>query len=120
MCSGKYCDSVGLICCPYIDGVDRTALLQPASGYFSEEQPNGVSRQNQLVKSIQCRGEYCDDINLSFFTTNYFQSTGVCTWITQVSEEQGEGQCANDEFVCGMKCIGDYCDAISLYCCKAR
>jgi hypothetical protein len=121
-CSGSYCDSKELYCCPYLPYTD------PEAHYFwsptiSEEGPeNQFSYQDGWLAGIFCEHDYCDNITLSVLATpNLINKRTTCSFRSYFSEEGIDNQfiCEERSFVSGLACTGEYCDSISLMCCQA-
>lgn len=121
-CSGSYCDSKELYCCPYLPypDPDPTYFWSPT---ISEEGPNNkFSYQDGWLAGIFCEHDYCDNITLSVLaTSNLINKRSTCSFRSYFSEEGMDNAfiCEEGSFVSGLACAGEYCDSISLMCCQA-
>lgn len=119
-CNSSNCDIITLHCCPYRHGDDMS--YREWSPWFSEESPNFYTQTTGFAIGLNCRGNYCDDVQMDILSSPDFKNTGICSFIPAVSEEQGtEGaECGDGWYVAGMMCTGNNCDNVSVYCCQAQ
>ncbi len=127
-CSGSYCKRLDLTCCNFTSRT-LTSLQDPPkptllywSQWISEEAPNNMTADVRgFLRSIQCRGSYCDQKSVEYLGHPDIRNTGQCYWSRYFSEEAPNSyQCGTSEFVAGLRCQGSYCDNISIYCCRGE
>lgn len=120
ICSGGYCDNKRLTCCAYTNGYDPSARYW-WSQWFSEEAPSQVISGIGFVSGVGCRGGWCDNLRLNFFSSNLIRNNGQCHFSRMFSEEPpASANCGGGEFVSGVRCTGPYCDNLELWCCGRR
>ncbi|MCW8889234.1 MAG: hypothetical protein OQL20_01075 [Sedimenticola sp.] len=74
-----------------------------------------------FIRSIQCRGDHCDQKSVEYIAHPDIRNTGQCYWSRYFSEESpNRYQCSTSEFIAGIRCQGNYCDNLSLYCCRGE
>lgn len=118
-CTGRYCDDVALLCCPYAEGSSGAGESTQWSGYVSEEQSSGFAYDDKVLAGIRCKGSYCDDMSGRMLGSPTLGAISSCRWSSAFSEERpGHAICGMDELVTGLKCTGRYCDNLSLRCCR--
>lgn len=145
-CSGRYCDSVRLLCETMPFGTTLDPATDYWSGYFSEEHDDYGTwdsyggwhhEENQeichtpyhnskgLVSGIKCRGRYCDNISVECTKpvkyvggTRYEVQMNNCSWTAWQSEEQGSRDFGWNRYITGVECQGSYCDNKRFYVCS--
>lgn len=120
-CSGANCDNKRLNCCDYAgSGYDRSVNFWWSQS-FSEESPGQAVSSAAFVSGMACKGSYCDNLRLNYFSSNLVQNNGQCRFTPRFSEEgAGSASCAGNEFVAGVRCTGGYCGNLELWCCGRR
>jgi hypothetical protein len=120
-CFGDHCDNLKLSCSPYLPGPDDSMQYWTMPWWISEETPhNTYANDKVFLWGMQCNGDDCDHILLTYLDTPKLINKGQCHGLDYVSEEhQNWRQCEGGSFAAGLTCRGDYCDEISLICCRA-
>jgi len=79
------------------------------SGETSEEYPPLTASPGQLIGAMNCRGSYCDNINL-FYQNVPGVTYGSNSWTSYFSEEgpNNSGICSRGYFMTGLSCRGHF------------
>jgi hypothetical protein len=95
----------------------------------SEERPPAICPAGSIVRSLGCKGSYCDDVGLDCVKSEWTDGrngafTGYFSEETYSSFSgnriQGYNRCPRGTVLAGLSCQGSYCDNVALYCVEAK
>ena len=85
------------------------------TNYTSDESAPILCDSGSLMTTVQCRGDYCDDVRVYCKST---RGTLGHAYATDYFSDEGSNQriCNSGYWVTGITCRGAYCDDMSLQC----
>lgn len=88
--------------------------------WASEEDPPIDCSSNDFVRAFDCRGPYCNDVQLQCESvdSSINEDSWWSSWFS--NENQGRRICGGDAWMTGVKCKGWWCDSLSIRCTRSN